>query len=253
MGRHENDGSVCPASLLEKSIAAHGGRARWAEVMAIDFDLSSAGLAFSLHFQGDALLNVRARVFPHDRRVELRNYGEPGGLGVWTPEQVWLEDRRGGRLAERQAPRDEFRRWSKQFRWDRLDMLYFAGYALWNYLSFPFLLASPGVELLGAHPESGGGWRLTARFGGGVPTHSAVQSFYLDAHGLLSRHDYTADVIGSWAAAANFCQASTIVDGLRFYTRRQVFPRLGVGRVLPLPILVWIEMDDMRLELSRGV
>ena len=29
-----------------------------------------------------------------------------------------------------------------------------------------------------------------------VPTHSALQTFHVDAAGLLLRHDYTADVIG---------------------------------------------------------
>jgi hypothetical protein len=74
-----------------------------------------------------------------------------------------------------------------------------------------------------------------------------VQSFHVDASGLLTRHDYTADVIGKWANAANFCLASEIVDGVRFYTRRRVLPRFGTQTVLPFPTLVWIEIDAIRL------
>jgi hypothetical protein len=56
-----------------------------------------------------------------------------------------------------------------------------------------------------------------------------------------------ADVIGRWAAAANFCVASAEAGGLSFYSRRRVFPRLGANTVLPVPTLVWIEIDDLRV------
>ena len=92
---------------------------------------------------------------------------------------------------------------------------------------------------------------LRAAFGPQVPTHSALQTFHVDAAGLLLRHDYTADVIGGWATAANRCLASAVVDGLRFYTRRLVTPRFGDHLVLPGPTLVWIELDDIRVH-GRG-
>ncbi len=74
----------------------------------------------------------------------------------------------------------------------------------------------------------------------------------LDAAGLLLRHDYTADVIGGWATAANRRLASEVVDGLRFYTRRLVTPRFGDHPVLPGPTLVWIELDDIRVRWRGG-
>ena len=73
----------------------------------------------------------------------------------------------------------------------------------------------------------------------------------LDAAGLLRRHDYTADVIGGWATAANRCLASEVVDDLRFYTRRLVTPRFGDHLVLPGPTLVWIELDDTGARAGR--
>lgn len=85
-----------------------------------------------------------------------------------------------------------------------------------------------------------------------MPTHSALQTFHVDAAGLLLRHDYTADVIGGWATAANRCLASAVVDGLRFYTRRLVTPRFGDHLVLPGPTLVWIELDDIRVHRRVG-
>ena len=51
----------------------------------------------------------------------------------------------------------------------------FAGYALWNYLSFPFFLDEPGVVVT----ETGAreALSLDAVFDPSFPTHSATQSF----------------------------------------------------------------------------
>lgn len=238
---------IAAGELVDILIEAHGGRDRWRTVEVIEFSLSSAGLAFALHMQASALIGLRVRVFPHERRVELRDYQKPGWCGVWTSSRVSLLDAGGRELMGRDDPRASFSRWSRQVRWDALDMLYFAGYALWNYLSFPFLLEEPEVALLTVEEGRDALRRLDVSFDAGFPTHSARQSFHVDAMGNLHRHDYTADVIGGWAKAANFCLDSVQVDGLRFYTRRHVVPRIGRGVVLPAPTLVWIKIDGLGL------
>jgi hypothetical protein len=233
-----------PNDLLEQVLEAHGGRQRWQALECIEADFSSGGLAFSLHLQPWALRNLKIRVQPHARRVVLRDFMHPGWSGVWTPDLVQILDAGGVVVAQRQDPRSAFSRIDKQVRWNKLDILYFAGYALWNYLSFPFILEASGVSLSETESNTR---ELRARFDSSVPTHSEVQSFHVDASGLLTRHDYTADVIGKWANVANFCLASELVDGLRFYTRRRVLPRFGTQTVLPFPTLVWIEIDAIRL------
>ncbi|MEW5786649.1 MAG: hypothetical protein AB1899_02220 [Pseudomonadota bacterium] len=240
-----------PEVLLDELIRAHGGLDRWQSVASLHFSLSSAGLAFSLHQQARALLGLTVTVHPHARRVELLDYTRPGWRGVWTPERIWLEDYVGAKVSEREHPRDAFSQWSRQVSWDALDMLYFAGYALWNYLCFPFLLTQPGVALERVASGRGEGVRrLDVVFAGDFPTHSSRQSFHVDSAGHLLCHDYVADVIGAWAAAANSCQGAEAVEGLRFYTRRRVVPRLGSRLVLPGPTLVWIEIDDLRVVMA---
>ncbi len=228
--------------LFERVIEAHGGRERWRAVDTIEARLDSAGLAFTLHMQPSALRDLRIQVRPHAREVVLDDFCHPGWRGVWTPDQVRLFDADDKLVEQRDQPRASFARPIKRLRWDKLDILYFAGYALWNYLSFPFILEEPGVSLI----ESGAG-RLSARFDASVPTHSPIQVFHIDPDGALARHDYTADVIGAWATAANLCLASETVDGLRFYTRRRVYPRLGEGGPMPFPTLVRIDLDAIHL------
>ncbi len=229
-------------TLFEHVIAAHGGRDRWNALESIEARFDSSGLAFSAHMQPTALRNLRIAVRPHARQVVLGDFHRPGWRGVWTPERVQVFDAEGRLVEQRDQPRASFSRPIKLLRWDRLDILYFAGYALWNYLGFPFILEEPGVRL-----NENGTDRLVARFDASVPTHSPIQEFHIDAAGHLLRHDYTADVIGRWARAANLCLASEVVDGLRFYTRRRVYPRIGTSGPIPFPTLVRIDIDDIGL------
>lgn len=239
--------------LFEEVVAAHGGRDRWRSVEVIEAAFSSGGLAFAAHLQPFALKGLRVSLMPHKQQLVLTGYCHPDWRGIWSPTHVQITDGADAVVAERHDPRASFSRVSRQLRWDKLDLLYFAGYALWNYLSFPFILEAPGVTLATCDdgklaPER----RLMAEFDERVATHSRLQTFHIDEAGLLFRHDSTADVIGRWATAANFCLASEQVDGLRFYTRRRVLPRFGERKVLPFPTLVWIEIGDLRLVRAGG-
>lgn len=235
--------------LLEALLAEHGGRERWAQLRTVRASLSSGGLAFALHLQPQALKQLRVELQPQAQRVRLGDFHRLGWCGEWTPQRVALYDEQHRCVAQREAPRERFKAFARQLWWDRLDILYFAGYALWNYLSFPYLLTLPGVQL-----RSEGRQRLYAQFDGSIATHSREQVFHLDAALGLRRHDYTAQVIGSWARAANLCLASERVAGLRFYTRRKVYPSRGtLAAPLPFPTLVWIEIDDLLLEFAPSV
>ncbi len=132
-----------------------------------------------------------------------------------------------------------------------LDTAYFAGYAMWNYLTTPLLLTRDEVEVSEGEPLESAGERLRrldARFGPGIDTHSERQTFYFDDRGLLRRHDYTASVVGAWANAAHFCDAHREFDGLVLPTRRRVHPTLPGGRVPPRPTVVWLELDAVEVE-----
>src|SRR5437588_862305 len=80
-------------------------------------------------------------------------------------------------------------------------------YAIWTYVSAPFVFLREGYELRQLDPweEQGERWRrLAVRFPQGVQTHSREQVFYIDPRGLIRRHDYTAEPFGSWARAAHY-------------------------------------------------
>jgi hypothetical protein len=139
----------------------------------------------------------------------------------------------------------------RNFRWDPLDSVYFAGYAMWNYLTFPYLLTREGVEVSEGDTWQEGGetWRrLDANFPPDIETHSRRQTYYVDADGRLRRHDYVAEVIGRWARSAHYCADHVQAGGLLFPTRRRVL-LVGPGnRSLPFPTTVSLQLTDMRVE-----
>jgi hypothetical protein len=240
--------------ILNRLIAVHGGREAWSDVTAISACLSSGGLAYASRSQSGTLHRKEVLVRLEERRVSILDYPRPGWRGEWHDDQVWIGPDGGPAEQTRANARQRFKGWMAQPRWDDLDLLYFVGYALWNYVSFPRLLELPGVEV---RPIRGGRMGqptlLAARFPDDIPTHSAEQYFHLDADGLLLRHDYVAEVFGSWAAGANHCVRSETVEGLRFYTRRRVTPSLGRWASLPFPTLVWIDLNEIMVHWTRKV
>ena len=245
---------TAPASdLLSLAISAAGGAERWEAAREAAFTMRSGGRAFEMRLKPRALRDVTGTVTIAEPRTVYRPYPMAGQRGVFEPDRVRIETDAGEVIAQREAPREAFGGTSglrRNLWWDHLDLLYFAGYALWNYASFPFMLTRPGFELSEGEPLEvrGQPWRrLDVTFPPGFPTHSPEQSFFLDGDGLLRRHDYTAEPFGGWAKAVHLCGEHRSFDGLVVPTRRRVHPRLPNGSPLRPLTLVWIDVAGVKL------
>lgn len=241
-----------PSELLERAFAGHGGRERWEGASEVSAHIRCGGVALPSKLAAGPLREYDATVSVKEPRTEIEPYPKPGLRGVFEGDRVRIESvATGATVSERENPRERFPGGMRALRWDRLDALYFAGYALWNYLTFPYLLTHAGIEA-----RDGGEWveapderweRLDVAFPEGFPTHSREQSFYLDREGRLRRLDYTAEVFGGWAKAAHVCLAHEIADGIPVPVRRRVTPRRANGRPLRLPVMVSLELGAVRM------
>jgi hypothetical protein len=237
-------------ALLDEVIEAHGGAARFDSADRLTAHLGCSGLAFLLKGQRGALADFRGTVSTTEPRITLEPFSGAGKRGVLENDTVRIESASGEVLAERAHPRDFFRRFRRNLRWDDLDLLYFAAYALWGYLTVPFLLRAPGFEVEEAEPwrEGGETWRgLRAVFPEGLPAHSREQFYYFGDDGLIRRNDYTAEVFGSWAKAAHYCWDHRDFSGLIVPTRRKAMPRRRNGRPRTQVALVSISIHDVTL------
>ena len=238
--------------LAQRTIAAHGGLALWQGASEVRVKVSSGGVAFASKLQGSAVRDVQARVSTSAQHVIFEPYPRAGQRGVLEQDgSVRIETDAGELLEGRENPRSAFRDLRHKLWWDRLDILYFATYAMWTYLATPFVFADSEYELAELDPweENGERWqRLAVRFPEHIHTHCRDQVFYIDSNGLIRRHDYTAEPLGSLARAAHYCLDHQSFDGLIVPTRRRVYPRKRNNQHSSRPVLVWIEVPTVTLQ-----
>jgi hypothetical protein len=242
-----------PHELFMDVMSRHGGHDRWQGVERIDVQFSTGGLAFASRGLGARpLRHVCARLSPHRFEAEFSNFGAGGIEGTVSPDHVRLLAREQIPLLERRNPRERFSSLARQFRWDHGDLCYFAAYAIWNYVCFPFCLSLPDVQLLSASPWRRSGWRLDVHFPDSIPTHSRLQQFYFDSRLDLVLHAYRADVIGRYARAIHRCYDYRTSDGFALSRRRRVTPRVLGDVALAGPTLVWIEIERVHYQVANG-
>ena len=184
----------------------------------------------------------------HEEVSSVAPFGDPDWQTKFTPERVAILRGDGTVVAERRDPRASFAGHEMTTPWDPLHRAYFNGYALWTYLTTPFLLTMDGVQVTEGQTWAEGGetWRvLHARFPGSIATHGERQDFFFGADLLLRRHDYNVEVAGGFAAAQlmyDYIEA----DGIRLPSRRRAYFRGMDSRPSLDPLLVSIDISDVR-------
>ena len=170
----------------------------------------------------------------------------PSGLDA--PQNSVTVQTEGGRMLQsRSNPRSSFSHQALNSPWDDLHVAYFNSYALWTYLTIPFLYTYPGffVEEISPWNENGEEWRrLKAIFPDGVATHTKEQVSYFGPDGLLRRHQYTVDVLGA-ARGLNYAYDYRDIDGIKVPTRRRIYGDDGGGHRIPNPVLISIDISEM--------
>lgn len=241
-------------SLLDQVIAAHGGRRRWGKAKEISAHVRSGGLLIRMKRKTPQFTDYRLNVDTNEQRVVLDPYPEPGQRGILEGGLVRIETDGGELVEERDDAREMFfgaHGISRKLRWDYLDALYFAGYAMWNYMTIPFVFEWPGFEVEEGEPldVDDETWRcLEVKFPETIHTHCREQAFYFDGAGLLRRHDYFPEVVSSIAHAVHLVERYHDFDGFRFSTSRRVTPKGPLGGPLPTPTMVWIELNEIQVE-----
>jgi hypothetical protein len=240
------------AAILEKILDAHGGRGLWERVHSFEAEISARGLLFTLK-RRPTLRHVSVTAMAREPRFLFHDYPSPGLTGeLIGNEEVRILGAAGRVVGRRANPRAALGGLDKLLRWDALDFVYFGGYATWNYLMLPLLLAREDVHVEAAAPRRGmpPAWTcLRARFPETIPTHSATQLFFFDERLHLRRHEYVAEVVGAWAHAAHFCEDYRNFGGFKAPTRRRVRPMVGTI-ALPGPTLVAIDVHLIRPEFA---
>ena len=171
--------------IVHEAIEAHGGMDYWSSIGALEAEISASGFLFTAK-QRPVLHRVRMRAVTDEPRFTFFDFPKPGQTAeLIGNDEVRILDGKRNIVAKRENPRAEFRGIRRQFIWDDLDFIYFAGYATWNYLTMPFILQRKGfrIEALEPLPGTLGQFtRLQVTFPADIPTHSRQQIFDFDDH-----------------------------------------------------------------------
>ena len=130
-----------------------------------------------------------------------------------------------------------------------MQLAYFAGYAMWTYLSEPFSLTLPGVQTdqIEDWNEDGEVWRrLRVRYPANIATHSTEQVVYVDSNGLLRRRDYDVDIADS-SPAAHYMYDHREFDGIVMPLKRVVYVRDERGHPMRDMVTVTIDVTEVSI------
>jgi hypothetical protein len=236
--------------LLEQVLNAHGGLERWNSFNMVRASIVTGGSLWGMKGLTQDSAPRQMSVWLHEQRASVMPFGAPDKRTAYSPGRIAIETTSGQVVAERADPRASFAGHGETTPWDPLQRAYFNGYALWSYLTMPFLLTLPGVrvEELAPWEEGSQRWRrLRVHFPDSVATHCPVQDFYFGADFLLRRHDYQVDVSASMPAA-QYMHDYIEAQGLRMPGKRRAYRRDEQGRAIEAQLLVSIDISDLRYE-----
>jgi hypothetical protein len=233
-----------PDGLAQRLLDAYGGEERWRAAQAVEARLTIGGSLFRWKRRREGYWpSVHVRVETAEPRTRFDPIDRSGDVAVLEGHDVRIE-RPDGTLVEGRPNARTKPYGRKLFGWDVVDIGYFFGYTMWNYLALPAHLLRDDIQWSETSSDT-----LEARFPPQIPTHSAVQRFHLDPEtGRLRQHDYTAETFGAWAKAAHMITEHRDFDGLTAPSKRRVKPRSGdKGGPLPFPLLIWADVHEYAL------
>jgi hypothetical protein len=212
-------------ALIERACVRHGSsrRDQLSRIVLTPQSLTGV-LPWMKGFGRTFSLPTTIELFPREHRAVFNDYPGPKDRGLYD----------NGRVSVGAEPPSEhrasFHGVSKWRRWKPLDALYFFGYALTHYHAVPWSLKDAQLLAMKQSRRDGASVALKVRFLPSVHTHSAVQTFFFDESDLIVRHDYVADIIGSWARGAHLWLDYVTIEGIPIATRRRVLGRIGTYR-----------------------
>ena len=153
--------------LLSAVLHAHGGLDKWRQFSRVQATIVTGGGLWAIKGQPQDPLPRRMTVALDHEWASLRPFGADDQKTAFTPGRVAIEKLDGQVVSERLNPRESFDGHEFATLWDPLQRAYFNGYALWTYLTTPFLLTLEGVSVRDIDPveDNGQTWvGLQAQF-----------------------------------------------------------------------------------------
>jgi len=171
----------------------------------VTFNVDAGGPLFTLKGQRKAFRGKRITVFLHEEKVVVDDFPKKGSTGIYLGDSVIIRDENGEVVFNN--PRKKMKNKGFLATWSDADILYFFGYALSNYLRFPFSLDNPDIKIrkieLAGRNKRKYAFGIEVTYPKGYHTHCRAQRYYFDAEGLVRQHTYKV-VVGHGLRATHY-------------------------------------------------
>jgi len=241
-------GKVARMTLLADVLRVHGGLDRWRTFSRLEATIVTGGGFWAMKGLVQDPAPRQMTVWLHEESSSVTPFGDADWHTEFTPKRIAIVRSDGTIVGERADPRASFAGHDMMTPWDPLHRAYFNGYALWTYLTSPFLLAAPGVNVTELDPWNEGQETLRvlrAHFPNAIETHSSIQDFFFGPDLLLRRHDYNVDVAGGFSAVqlvSDYIEA----NGILLPSKRRAYTKGPDHGPALEPLMVSIDLDNVR-------
>src|SRR5438067_2690857 len=127
-----------------RALAAYGGEVVWRGAHTVQATVTVGGLLFQqkgINIPSHARFTVDVQR-PH---TVIDPIDESGDVGILDGFSVMIKAPDGKVLEERANAREHLQNASVTDKWDRLNLLYFLGYAFWGYYTLPYQLTRTDI------------------------------------------------------------------------------------------------------------
>jgi hypothetical protein len=242
--------SVSTSSLLDEAIEAHGGLKRWNELKSADIHCLVNGGVWGLKGVPGILTDFHYQIDLHQQSGRIPAFTQPDQRATFQADRVGIETNEGAVIEELLRPGASLEGQTLESKWNRLQLIYFVGYAIWSYMTTPFCFTMPGFATQEIEPWKQGNetWRrLKVTFPDYLARHSKEQIYFFGSDGLLRRHDYVAEPVTKERTATHYMADYKQFDGITVPTRQRIYVLNPDGGYSPENLLVALDVEETSL------
>jgi hypothetical protein len=180
-------------TLLDNALKACGGLERWNRFDRFEAHVSIGGSYLASKVDTTNLKEIVVSGNTRFQAAEVVGMLDRSGRGLCRANWVGIENHSGLIAAQQSVTPEDFAKLGSRAHWTELDVVYYCGISIWNFINCPFLLAESGFKIGEIAPLDADGevWRrLHVTFPDRIATEACEQILYFDFRNRHRRTDY---------------------------------------------------------------
>jgi hypothetical protein len=180
-------------TLLDNALKACGGLERWNRFDRFEVHLSMGGSYLASKIDATMLKEIVVSGNTRFQAAEVVGMLGSSRRGLCRANWVGIENYSGSIAAQQSVTPENFAVLGSRARWTELDVVYYCGISIWNFVNCPFFLAEGGFKIGEIAPLNVDGevWRrLHVIFPDRIVTEAREQILYFDSRNRHRRTDY---------------------------------------------------------------